>query len=161
MISSGRPKVSRFGRDEDRDAARLEDPRGLGDDALGIGHVLDRVHREHRGELAVGERQRPHVGHDRLALLAGQRARVDVDADGLARRQQVVAVADAAAEVEHACRAQEGRQQLVLGGVALPGGIEPTGWLTRSPVIFSFPAVGADPSRSATRDLTLGILSGR
>ena len=37
----------------------------------------------------------------------GERPGVDVDADGLARGEQLVAVADAAAEVEHAARRQE------------------------------------------------------
>ena len=105
MISSGRPNVSRFGVTKIATPSGSQHPRDLGDDALGIGHVLERLDREHRGELAVGERQLAHVGDDRLALLAGERAGVDVDADGLARREQVVAVADAAAEVEHAARA--------------------------------------------------------
>ena len=104
MISSGRPKVSRFGVTKIATPSPLEHPRDLGEDALGVGHVLERLDREHRGELAVGERQVAHVGDDRLAILAFERARLDVDADRLARREQVVAVADAAAEVEHPSR---------------------------------------------------------
>ena len=113
--------------DEDRDPAGLQDPRGLGDDPLGIGHVFERLHREHRGELAIAERQLAHVGDDRLALLAGQRRRIDVDPDGLARRQQVIAVTDAAAEVEDAPGAEEGRAERVGGYVSLPGGIKAAG----------------------------------
>ena len=53
------------------------------------------------GERAVVEGQLAHVGDDGLAVLAVQGPGVEVDADRLARREQVIAVADAAAEIEH------------------------------------------------------------
>ena len=105
MISSGRPKVSRFGVTKIADPARLEHARRLGEHPLGVRHVLDRVHGEHRGEA-----RRPANGSARMSATCVSRSwpasalGVDVHADGLARREQVVAVADAAAEVEHAAR---------------------------------------------------------
>ena len=44
--------------------------------------------------------------------------------DGLARGEQVVAVPDPAAEVEHRARRQERLGERVAGRVALPGGVE-------------------------------------
>ena len=62
--------------------------------------MLEALHREDRGERAVVEGQLAHVGDDRLALLPAQRPGVDVDADRLPPAEQVVAVADPAAEIE-------------------------------------------------------------
>ncbi len=88
------------GRDEDRHAARLEHPRDFGEDPLGSGTCSSDWTDSTEAKLPAGTAG-PHVGDDRLAVLAVQRAGVEVDADRLARREQVVAVADAAAEVEH------------------------------------------------------------
>ena len=87
--------------------------------------MLERLDGQHRREAAVRERQRPHVRHDGLAVLAGERLRVEIDADRLARREQVEAVADAAAEVQDAARAELRLGQRVGRDMALPGGIEP------------------------------------
>ena len=97
------------GGDEDRLPAGLEHARGLGQHLLGIRHVLERLHREHRCELTVAEGQVAHVRDDRRRSWPANAAAIYVDADGLARREQVVAVTDAAAEVEDAPRAQERR----------------------------------------------------
>jgi hypothetical protein len=86
---------------EDRDPGRLEDPPGLPEGAPGVGHVLDRLDREHPGEARRLKRQRPHVADPSLALLADEGTRVDVEADRLTRSQQLVAVADTAAEIEN------------------------------------------------------------
>ena len=121
MISSGAPERQPVRRHEHRDAARLEHPGDLGEHALGIRDVLERLHGQHRREAAVRERQRAHVRHHRLAVLAGERLRVEIDADRLARREQVEAVADAAAEVQHAARPELRLGQRVGRDVALPG----------------------------------------
>jgi hypothetical protein len=89
------------GRDDRRDAAGLEHARDLGHGALRVGHVLDRLDRDHRGEARVRERQRAHVGHHGLAVLAREGGGVDVHRHGLARRQQRGRMARAGADVEH------------------------------------------------------------
>ena len=133
MISSGRPSVSRFGVTKTATPSGSSTRAASASNALGIRDVLERLHGEDRREARRAERQRPHVRDDRLALLAGERGRVDVDADGLARREQVEAVADAAAEVEHPARTQLRLAERVRSDVALPGRIEPAGG-TRDPL---------------------------
>jgi hypothetical protein len=113
------------GGDEGGHPVGLQDARSLGQRALRVGHVLDRLHRDDRREARALERQRAHVGHHRLAGLAGQRAGIDVHADGLAGGETAVAVAHPAPQVEHLSRTQEGLALLVCGNVALPGGVEP------------------------------------
>ena len=71
----------------------------------------------------------------RLALLPGERPGVEVDADRLPRREQLEAVADPAAEVEHPPAAGAAAHSGVGGHVALPGRVEAAlGGETRSPV---------------------------
>ena len=125
MISSGRANVRRFGVTRTAAAAGLEHARDLGQRAVGVGHVLDRVNGDHPVELAVGERQPAHVSHDSLPLLALECARVEVHADGLARRQEAVAVADPAADVGDPTRPEIALAERVGGHVALPGRVEP------------------------------------
>ena len=86
--------------------------------------MLDRLHREHRGEAAVGERERAHVGDVGLAVLPRERIGIEVDARRSPGGEQVVAVADAAAEIEDAARRQEPGAELVGGHVTLPGRVE-------------------------------------
>ena len=59
-----------------------------------------------------------------LALLSHERGGIDVDTDGLARRERLVAVADAAAEVQHPARREQVGAQLVGRDMTLPGRIE-------------------------------------
>ena len=75
------------GCDEDRDAIGLEHSGHFGDDAFGVGDMLDRLHRKDRGKARRPEGQLSHVSDDRLAILPGQCTRVDIDANSLARRQ--------------------------------------------------------------------------
>ena len=121
----GEPQREAVGSDEHRRAVRVQDAGGLRDRSLGVGHVLERLHRDDRGELVVAERQVAHVGDDRGAILAGERGGIDVHSDGLAGRQQVVAVTDATAQVEHVPGSQPGLARGVGGHVALPGRVEP------------------------------------
>ena len=107
--------------DEHGHPAGLQDARHLGQHALGIGHVLDRLHREHGREAGIRERQLAHVGGHRLALLALQHRGIQVHADRLARREQPVAVPHPAAEVEHTAGRKQLGAQLVGGHMALPG----------------------------------------
>ena len=127
MISSGRPKVSRFGVTKTATPAWLQHPRRLGDHPLGVGYVLDAWLGDDRAEAGVLEGQLPHVGDHRLPLLALQAPRVDVDPDGLPRGEPVVAVTDAAAQVENPPGAQERLAEDVGRGMALPGGVEAAG----------------------------------
>ena len=132
MISSGRAKVRRLGVTKIAvPAARA--PADLNKDALGIGHVLDRLDGEHAVEVVVSEGQVAHVGDVRLALLSGERLGIDVHADGLPRREQVVTVSDATPEVQDPPLREQRRAELVGSDVALPGRVEPAGWRS-SPV---------------------------
>ena len=68
--------------------------------------------------------------------LTRQRARLDIDADGLARREQLVGVAGAAAEVEHPAWAEQGRAQAYSARWRWKLGLNPPcAVVTRSPVI--------------------------
>ena len=125
MISSGRPSVSRFGVTNTATPSSSSTRAASATTRSGSGTCSSDCTESTEAKLAVGERQRAHVGDDRLALLPRERVRVDVDADGLARREQVEAVADAAAEVEHAARAELRLGQRVGRDMALPGGVEP------------------------------------
>ena len=116
------PQGEAVGRDEHRDAAGLEHALDLGDHPLGIGDVLERLHREHGGEGAVGERQRAHVGDDRLAVLTARAPRRCRRRPSRAA-EQVVAVTDPAAEVEDEPGARRGSLG-VCRDVALPGRVE-------------------------------------
>ena len=123
----GSPQREPVGRHEDGRAIGLQHARRLGDSSLGIGDVLDRLDRDHGGEARVVEWQRPHVRHDRVPLLALEGLRVDVDSHRLPRGQPVVAVADAAAEIENPSGAQERLAEDVGGDVALPCRVESAG----------------------------------
>ena len=124
MISSGRPKVSRFGVTKAATPS-LEHPRRLANDPIRIGHVLHRVTRDHRAEAGVRERQLAHVGDHRLSVLVDEDLRVDVHADRLTRSQPIVAVTRAAAQIQHRARAKEGLAENIRRGVALPGRVHP------------------------------------
>jgi hypothetical protein len=112
-------------RDEHRGALRAEDPCHLAHDPLGIPDVLEGLHREDGGEVARLERDLPHVGLDGGAVLAAQGVGGDVQADGLAGRQQVVAVPDAAPEVEDPSGREDAVGEGVGRDVPLPGGVHP------------------------------------
>ena len=72
--------------------------------------MFDRLHRENRTEAPALEGQIAHVGDDRLAVLASEGRRIDVDAHRLARREQMVAVSDPAAKVEQPPRPEKGSE---------------------------------------------------
>ena len=69
----------------------------------------------------------PHVGDHRFAILAVEDVRVAVEPDRVARREQVVAVPDPAAEIEHAPRRKERFGEGVARGVPLPAHVEAAG----------------------------------
>jgi hypothetical protein len=120
----GAPEREAVRRHEHGDSTGFQHSGGLGERAVGVRHVLDRLHRQHRVEAARGEGQVAHVGHDGLAVLAAERPRIQIDADGLARREQVVGVPHAAAEIEHAAVTERRRHQRVGGHVPLPRRVE-------------------------------------
>ena len=106
MISSGRPSVSRFG------VTKTATPSGSSTRAAsartrsGSGTCSSDCTESTDAKLPSANGSARMSATDRLAVLPGERCRVEVDADGLARREQVEAVADAAAEVQHAARAR-------------------------------------------------------
>ena len=124
MISSGRPNVSRFGVTNTATPSGSSTRATSASTRSGSGTCSSDWTDSTDAKPAVRERQRPHVRHDRLAVLAGERLRVEIDADRLARREQVEAVADAAAEVQDAARAELRLGQGIGRDMALPGGIE-------------------------------------
>ena len=104
--------------------ARGEHPYGFGQDRFRVRDVLQRVNRENRFEVAVCEGQMAHIGHSCAALLSLEGTCVDVDADRLPRFEQVVAVTDAAAQVEHESGTEKPLAETVGGDVPLPGRVE-------------------------------------
>lgn len=74
--------------------------------------------------MAVTERQSSHIGDHGRSILTLKGVGVDVDADGFPGIEQVIAVADAAAQVEDRTRAEERFAQTVGGDMSLPGRIE-------------------------------------
>ncbi len=112
-------------RGEHSAASGLEHADDLREHSLRVGDVLDRMDRDYGGERPIGEREHPHVRDVRLTVLTGQRVRVHVDADCLARGERTVRMADPAAEIEHAAGRQKRRNELVFGRVALVARVEP------------------------------------
>ena len=115
------------GRHECRHAILFEHASGFANRPFGVGDVLQGLHRNDRCEGSIVERQVAHVRHDRLPALTRERLGVDVDPDGFTRCQHVIAVADAATEIQNLPRAQPRLARRIRSHVALPGGVEATG----------------------------------
>ena len=99
MISSGRAKVSRLGVTNTAVPARRTTLRTSASTRSGSGTCSIDWTESTRVVVIVRKRQLPHVRDVGLALLTGERLWVDVHADRLPRREQVIAVSDPAAEI--------------------------------------------------------------
>ena len=120
----GTPEGEAVGRDEDArpPGARTRTTSASTDRASGTCSI-DWIEIT-EAKAAVAKRKRAHVGDVGLARLIGERRGVDIDPDRLPRGEQLVRVAGATAEVEHAAGAEQRCTQAVLRPVALEARVE-------------------------------------